>query len=395
VKSRRFEERGTRKKRKTVNGWEWPDSSAVRWLKSFSPPEAGKPSTFRLQSSTQTPRQRTTGADDMGVFHCPFGAAFQDDDGCVDCGLCYAKTKEDMVAASHRVRGLIRARTDNNKPTQKIAIAGKGGVGKSTVVTLMANALQDEGYTVLIVDTDESNPGLYRLLGFAKPPRPLVAESDRLAREEAAADSGWPAKAPYSIQEIPAPFVLEDGRLRFITMGKITDPFQGCACSMVDVIRDLVGNLVLSDESKEAVLVDMEAGVESFGRGVERSVDTVLIVVEPSYESIALAEKAKYMADGIGLKRVRAILNKMPSDQIASKVMEELSRKGIEPLGSIFFDPAISDSGLEGTALRASRAGEDVKQIVRRLIERKCSMSVVRAPLSVVKNRPLNPDLGI
>ena len=83
---------------------------------------------------------------------------------------------------------------------------------------------------------------------------------------------------------------------------------------------------------------------------------------------MALAEKAKYMADGIGLKRVRAILNKMPSEHIASKVIDELSRKGIEPLGSIFFDPEISDSGLEGTALRASRAGEDIKQIVRRLM---------------------------
>lgn len=304
----------------------------------------------------------------MGVFHCPFGAAFQDDDGCLDCGLCYAKTKEEMVAASRRVRELIQLQTDNGRPIQKIAIAGKGGVGKSTVVTLLANALKDEGYTVLIVDTDESNPGLYRLLGFTEPPRSFVAESDRFSGEEAAADGGWSANAQFTIQEIPAPFVLEDGPLRLLTMGKITDPFQGCACSMVDVIRDLVGDLVLSDESKEAVLVDMEAGVESFGRGVERSVDTVLIVVEPSYESMALAEKAKYMADGIGLKRVRAILNKMPSDQIEAKVMEELKRKGIEPIGSLFFDPDISESGLEGTALRASRAREDIRQIASRLM---------------------------
>jgi CO dehydrogenase maturation factor len=304
----------------------------------------------------------------MGVFHCPFGAAFQDDEGCVDCGLCCAKTKEEMVAASRRVREHIKSQRDNNKPTRKIAIAGKGGVGKSTVVTLMANALKEEGYTVLIVDTDESNPGLYRLFGFAEPPRPLVGELNRISGKEAAEDSSWPAKEQYSIQEIPAPFVLENGRLKFLVMGKITDPFQGCACSMVDVVRDLVANLVLSEESKEAVLVDMEAGVESFGRGVERSVDTVLIVVEPSFESMALAEKAKYMADGIGLKRVRAVLNKMPSDQIASKVTGELEKKGIEPLGSVRFDPEISAAGLEGTALRASRAKEDIKGIVRRLM---------------------------
>ena len=304
----------------------------------------------------------------MGVFHCPFGAAFQDDDGCVDCGLCCAKTKEEMVAASRRIREHIQSKTDNNKPVQKIAVAGKGGVGKSTVVVLVANALQEDGYTVLVIDTDESNPGLYRLFGFAEPPRPLPVDSDRVPGREAALNPNWPLNAPYSIQDIPAPFVVANGRLKFLAMGKITDPFQGCACSMVDVVRDLVGNLVLNDDSKQAVLVDMEAGVESFGRGVERSVDTVLIVVEPSFESMALAEKAKYMADGIGLKRVHAILNKMPSDQIASRVTGELKKMGIEPLGSVFFDPEISAAGLEGTALRASRARNDIKEIVRRLM---------------------------
>ena len=128
----------------------------------------------------------------MGVFHCPFGAAFQDDDGCVDCGLCYAKTKAEIVAASRRVREHITSQTENNKPTRKIAIAGKGGVGKSTVVTLMANALKEEGYTVLVVDTDESNPGLYRLFGFAKPPQPFAGEFDRPPGQTATPGYSWP-----------------------------------------------------------------------------------------------------------------------------------------------------------------------------------------------------------
>ena len=76
-------------------------------------------------------------------------------------------------------------------------------------------------------------------------------------------------------------------------VGKINDPFQGCACSLADVTRGLVARLSLMDN--EILLIDMEAGVESFGRGVERSVDLVLSIVEPSFESMALAKKIVYL----------------------------------------------------------------------------------------------------
>ena len=110
----------------------------------------------------------------MGEFHCPMGAAFYDDEGCILCEMCSAKTEQEMVEASKKIRAYLRAQAPRNTPLRKIAVAGKGGVGKSTVTVLVANALKQR-YTVLVLDTDESNPGLLKLFGFEKEPRPLIA----------------------------------------------------------------------------------------------------------------------------------------------------------------------------------------------------------------------------
>jgi CO dehydrogenase maturation factor len=128
-----------------------------------------------------------------------------------------------------------------------------------------------------------------------------------------------------------------------------------------------MAKLVLKD--KELVLVDMEAGIESFGRGVERSVDTVLIVVEPSFESLALAEKIGYMAEGMGISRVRAILNKVPSEKVRQRMIEELNKKGIKPIGTVNYDPQLSEAGFEGKALGDSKATEDMKVIIGELLD--------------------------
>ena len=303
----------------------------------------------------------------MGIFHCPFGAAFWDDEGCIDCGLCSATTRQEMVEASKKIRDYIRSHPRSNNISRKMAICGKGGTGKSTIVTLMANALREDGYTVLIIDTDESNPGLYRMFGFDKQPKPLMKLLDRFSIGETKPETGWLTQDEIPIQDIPSGHILESDRLKFLMVGKLTDPFQGCACSMADIVRDFMGKLSLRD--KEIALADMEAGIESFGRGVERSVDTVLIIVEPSFESLALAERIGYMADGMGVNRVRAILNKVPSEKIEARIREELDKKKIKPIGTVYFDLQINEAGFEGKTLGDSRAKEDVKRITRLLLD--------------------------
>jgi len=219
---------------------------------------------------------------------------------------------------------------------------------------------------VLVIDTDESNPGLYRMLGFDKEPRPLMKLLSRFSLGEPEPDTKWITQDEISIQDIPSEYILESDSLKFMMAGKIVDPFQGCACSMADVTRDLVGKLFLND--KEVVLIDAEAGIESFGRGVERNVDTVLMIVEPSFESVALADKICYMADGIGVRMVRAILNKIPSEEIRAKLIEALAQKNISQIGTVHLDPEVSQAGFEGKALGESKAKEEIKQITRRLL---------------------------
>ena len=304
----------------------------------------------------------------MGIFHCPFGAAFQDDEGCIDCGLCCATTKEEMVKASKKIRNYMRSHAEGNNVSKKIAISGKGGVGKSTITTLMANVMKEEGYKVLVIDADESNPGLYRMFGFKKRPKPLIKLLDRFSIGEEKPVKDWLTQEKILIQDIPSEYILGSDGLKFLMVGKITDPFQGCACSMADVIRYFVGNLALKDEDKEIVLIDTEAGIESFGRGVERSVDTVLIIVEPSFESIALAEKIGFMADGIGVNRVRAIPNKVPSEKIKMRIIGELGKRKITCIGTVYFDPQVNEAGFEGNPLTDSGAKSDVRNIVRMLL---------------------------
>lgn len=304
----------------------------------------------------------------MGLIHCPMGAAYYDDEPCIDCGLCSAKTKEDMVEASKRIRDYLRAHAEKRRgPSKKIAVCGKGGTGKSTIVALMTNALRQAGYLVLVMDTDESNPGLYRLFGFDQQPRPLMALLERFSLGETKPETEWLKQDEILVQDIPSEYLLECDSLKFLMAGKIADPFQGCACSIADIARGFIEKLVLKD--REIVLIDMEAGIESFGRGVERGVDTVLVVVEPSFESLALAEKISYMSDGIGVNKVMAIPNKVASEKVEKRIIEELENKKIKVIGTIYFDSQINEASLEGKTLSgSSSAAEDIKRITRLLL---------------------------
>jgi CO dehydrogenase maturation factor len=304
----------------------------------------------------------------MGVFHCPMGCAYYEDEPCIDCRLCLATTSEEMVLASQRIRDYLRVHAENRKgPSRKLAVCGKGGTGKTTAVALMAGALRELGFSVLVIDLDESNPGLRRMLGFDREPKPLLAVRGKDPRREKPQEA-WFAPNEMRIQDIPGEFLQGDDSLRFLMAGKIEDPFQGCACSLADLARDLVQKLVLGE--KEIILIDTEAGVESFGRGVERHVDTVVIMVEPSAESIALAEKISYLADGIGVKKVRAIPNKIPSEKIGQKVAEELEKRKIRVMGVLRVDDQISEASLEGKGLSPnSGAQRCMKEIVQRLLD--------------------------
>jgi CO dehydrogenase maturation factor len=132
--------------------------------------------------------------------------------------------------------------------------------------------------------------------------------------------------------------------------------------------REFLKKLDLAGD--ELAVVDMEAGVEHFGRGVDTSIDSILIVVEPPLESVNVAQKIHELASGIGIKNVWAVLNKVPSEDIAARLKAELEKRHIDVVGGIPFDADIFSSSLdggipvEGTAVR--NAGDILDSILSR-----------------------------
>lgn len=288
----------------------------------------------------------------MGAFHCPIGAVGYRGFGCIACGLCIAGSKAAAERATEVIRRHIRstASARSNKTIQKIAVCGKGGAGKSSVTAMLANALVNYGYTPLVIDTDDSNAGLHRKLGIAEPPAPLIGCLERFALGEAATDTAWLRKDPMKFSDIPARFVRWHDGMGFMMAGKIENPLQGCACTISELVKILVSNLVPDD--REIILVDCEAGIESFGRGAEQGMDTVLIVVEPSFESVDLAATIQYMAEGLGIRRIRAIINKVADDEQDETVKDMLIERDVKFLGSLPSDQALAKCNLKGGAVK-------------------------------------------
>ena len=255
---------------------------------------------------------------------------------------------------------------------KKMAICGKGGSGKSTVVALLAHGVRDRGCRVLVVDSDESNPGLYRVLGFDKRPEPLLKLVGGKKKvfptfsEESEPREILLTQDEIRIADLPGDYIVERDSIRLVCIGKILQSLEGCACPMGVLSREFLKRLHLQED--EVALIDMEAGIEHFGRGVEASIDSVLIVTEPSFDSLELDEKINTLAAEVGVERVWTILNKIGSEEVASKVRKELEERGISVIGSISYEPEVFQSGLEGRPVRRDRMETDIGSILDQLL---------------------------
>ena len=250
----------------------------------------------------------------------------------------------------------------------KIPVCGKGGSGKSIVVTLLAYEIRRRGYQPLVVDSDESNSGLYQMLGFNQPPIPLMEMiGGKKGLKEKMANPEVLSQPEILIETIPSGYILAKDNLRLVAIGKILQFLEGCACPMGVLSREFLKKLSLKE--KEVVIVDMEAGIEHFGRGIEEGVDIVLIVVEPSVESMRLAERIGHIAKEAGLSNVWAILNKITSGDLALKLKSALAKRKVKVIGTIRYQTAIFEACLEGRPLDKF-GGEEIRKIVDFLISR-------------------------
>jgi len=245
----------------------------------------------------------------------------------------------------------------------KISVCGKGGSGKSTMVALLANVAQKKGYRVLVVDADESNSGLFRMFGFDNPPTPLmelVGGKNSLKAKMGSANVL--SESHIATDDIPGECLLQKDRIKFVAIGKILQSLEGCACPMGVLSREFLKKLTLQDN--ELVIVDMEAGVEHFGRGVDTSIDSVLIVIEPPLESINVGQKIHELATGMGIKNVWAIINKSASTDVCIRVKKELRERNINIAGVIYFDSGIYNSSMEGTIPERGAAVIEAERIM-------------------------------
>jgi CO dehydrogenase maturation factor len=251
----------------------------------------------------------------------------------------------------------------------KISVCGKGGSGKSTVVALLANEARARGYHVLVVDSDESNTGLFRMLGFDYPPVPLMElVGGKKSLKQKMAEVNILSETQITIARIPGQHLLQRDGLMLVSIGKILQSLEGCACPMGVLSREFLKKLTLQED--ELVIVDMEAGVEHFGRGVDTSIDSVLIVVEPPLESVNVGQKIHDLASGIGIRNVWAIMNKVPSEDIATGLKTELQKRHIEVVGCIYVDADIFSSSLQGRIPPKGIAVRNSKDILGRILSR-------------------------
>lgn len=227
----------------------------------------------------------------------------------------------------------------------KIMLCGKGGCGKSTISALMAKEYERRGRRVLVVDMDESNFGLYRQLGTELPKDLTLFFGSKKGVFNSIDTQGY-AFEEMTVDQLPEDYVSVNGNITLAAVGKIHDAGEGCACPMGAVAREFIA--AIRQEEGDVLIADTEAGVEHFGRGVDAKADIILMVADPSYESIQLAGKVGHMAEQMG-KPVYYILNKVNPQK------EEVLRKAIqgEVIGAVPEDEEIQMQGMLGMPLDA------------------------------------------
>ncbi len=210
----------------------------------------------------------------------------------------------------------------------KIAICGKGGVGKSTVSALLAGAMAASGRKVLAIDADPS-PHLARLLGISEEDVPVpIARMKELLQERSQRNGPFYNMNP-KVDDLPARFMKEAGpNIRLMVLGAIQQGGAGCACAENAVLRNLLNMLLLSPD--EEIILDMEAGVEHLGRGTIAGADHILIVVQPYRGSIETAGRIDQLAKDLGIKSLQLVANGV-MDQEDLEFIKDAS--GVEPIG--------------------------------------------------------------
>jgi len=227
----------------------------------------------------------------------------------------------------------------------KLAVTGKGGVGKTTVAVFLARYLADTGRRVVLIDADpDANAALVLGVNGGMQPPPIVEMEELIRQRTGAAEGASLFTLNPRVDDIPDRFALDVDGVRLLRMGAPKKGGGGCLCPENAFVRSLLAHLVLA--SDQAVILDMPAGIEHLGRGTAQGVDMMLAVVEPGRRSVQTAFLVDKLAADIGIRNVGVVVNKYRSDSELELVAAEVAPLPV--VGRIPYDQAIAASDLEG-----------------------------------------------
>lgn len=229
----------------------------------------------------------------------------------------------------------------------KIAITGKGGVGKTTFAATLARLYAEEGRKVLAADVDpDANLGL--ALGFDEETLDSIVPISRMRKLVEERTGAGPDNQFYRINpkvdDIPDTYGKVCNGVKLLVLGTVETGGGGCVCPEHVMLKRIINNMVLHRD--DVVILDMEAGLEHLGRGTTESMDQFVVVIEPGARSVQTYKNVKRLAEDLGVKQVRVVANKVrgPEDEafIQSKIPPE------DLLGMIHYNTDVMDADRQG-----------------------------------------------
>ncbi len=249
----------------------------------------------------------------------------------------------------------------------KIAVTGKGGVGKTTLSSLLSLHFANEGKRVIAIDADPDS-NLASALGFNNIGDIVpISEMEALIEERTGAKPGTSGsffKLNPKVDDLPEKLWLERGNLRLMVMGTVKKGGGGCVCPESTLLKALITHMMFYRD--DIIIMDMEAGIEHLGRGTAASMDMFIVVIEPGVRSIETAYHIKKLAAEIGVKKISVVGSKIRKKEDEDFIRDKI--RDIKILGFMPYDEKLIDSDMKGGAVNFSHP-ENIAEIIKNISE--------------------------